>query len=163
MKVMIVVTHLLGTGHLSRALTLGRAFAEQDHEVFMVSGGMPAPQLDTRGLSFLNLPPLRSDGTDFTRLLDQSGTVADPAYFAARTNALTQAVRSFGPQILITELYPFGRRRFAFELLPLIERVRAEGGRVFSSVRDLLVGCRFEQNLNQISFWRSPRKGLFHQ
>ena len=29
MKVMIVVTHLLGTGHLARALTLARAFARQ--------------------------------------------------------------------------------------------------------------------------------------
>ncbi len=140
MKVMIVVTHLLGTGHLSRALTLGRAFAEQDHEVFMVSGGMPAPQLDTRGLSFLNLPPLRSDGTDFTRLLDQSGTVADPAYFAARTNALTQAVRSFGPQILITELYPFGRRSLAAEFRSALEAARnlPQPPIILGSIRDIL-------------------------
>ena len=33
MKVMIAVTHLLGTGHLARALTLGRAFAAQGHVV----------------------------------------------------------------------------------------------------------------------------------
>ncbi len=140
MKVMIVVTHLLGTGHLSRALTLGRAFAEQDHEVFVVSGGMPAPQLGTRGLSLLNLPPLRSDGTDFTRLLDQNGAVADLAYFAARTNALTQAVRSFGPQILITELYPFGRRSLAAEFRSALEAARnlPQPPIILGSIRDIL-------------------------
>ncbi len=140
MKVMIVVTHLLGTGHLSRALTLGRAFAEQDHEVFVVSGGMPAPQLDTRGLSLLNLPPLRSDGTDFTRLLDQNGAVADLAYFAARTNALTQAVNSFGPQVLITELYPFGRRSLAAEFKSALKAARdlPRPPVILGSIRDIL-------------------------
>ena len=49
MKVMIVVTHLLGTGHLSRALTLGRAFVQDGHDTFVISGGMPAPQLDQHG------------------------------------------------------------------------------------------------------------------
>ncbi len=140
MKVMIVVTHLLGTGHLSRALTLGRAFAEQDHEVFVVSGGMPAPQLGIRGLSLLNLPPLRSDGTDFTRLLDQNGAVADLVYFAARTNALTQAVSSFGPQVLITELYPFGRRSLAAEFKSALKAARdlPRPPVILGSIRDIL-------------------------
>ncbi|HBR43215.1 MAG TPA: glycosyltransferase, partial [Sulfitobacter sp.] len=43
MKVSIVVTHLLGTGHLARALTLGRAYGAAGHDVQVVSGGMPAP------------------------------------------------------------------------------------------------------------------------
>ncbi|SDW76186.1 Predicted glycosyl transferase [Ruegeria halocynthiae] len=140
MKVMIVVTHLLGTGHLSRALTLGRAFAEQGHEVLVVSGGMPAPQLDTRGLSLLGLPPLRSDGTDFTRLLDQDGVVANPAYFLARATGLTQAINSFKPQVLITELYPFGRRSLAAEFLSGLEAARElpQPPVILSSIRDIL-------------------------
>ncbi|KIC41153.1 glycosyltransferase [Ruegeria sp. ANG-R] len=140
MKVMIVVTHLLGTGHLSRALTLGRAFAEQDHEVLVVSGGMPAPQLDTSGLSLLGLPPLRSDGTDFTRLLDQNGAVADSAYFDARVTGLTQAIRSFAPQVLITELYPFGRRSLATEFLATLRIARElpQPPVILSSIRDIL-------------------------
>lgn len=140
MKVMIVVTHLLGTGHLSRALTLGRAFAEQDHEVLVISGGMPAPQLDTSGLSLLGLPPLRSDGTDFTRLLDQNGDVADPVYFAARATGLEQAIRSFMPQILITELYPFGRRSLAAEFLAALNATRElpQPPIILCSIRDIL-------------------------
>ncbi|EEE37294.1 Glycosyltransferase family 28 C-terminal domain [Rhodobacteraceae bacterium KLH11] len=140
MKVMIVVTHLLGTGHLSRALTLGRAFSEQGHEVLVVSGGMPAAQLDTNGMRVSGLPPLRSDGTDFTRLLDQNGKIADPAYFAARTTALTQAVRSFAPQVLITELYPFGRRSLAAEFLSALKTARglSHPPVILASIRDIL-------------------------
>ncbi|MTI02549.1 glycosyltransferase family protein [Roseibium sp. RKSG952] len=140
MRVMIVVTHLLGTGHLSRALTLGRAFVEQGHDVFVVSGGMPAPQLDTSGMTLLGLPPLRSDGTDFTRLLTQTGDIATPAYQEARANALIQAVGSFQPQILITELYPFGRRSLAAEFQAALEAAQELPSRpvILGSIRDIL-------------------------
>ncbi|WP_170426824.1 glycosyltransferase family protein [Ruegeria arenilitoris] len=140
MKVMIVVTHLLGTGHLSRALTLGRAFVSEGHETFVVSGGMPAPQLDSTGMTLLGLPPLRSDGTNFTRLLTQDGSVADEAYLTARKIALVEAVRSFAPDILITELFPFGRRSLAAEFLAALDSARALSPRpvVLGSIRDIL-------------------------
>ncbi|WP_171100627.1 glycosyltransferase family protein [Ruegeria sp. HKCCD7255] len=140
MKVMIVVTHLLGTGHLSRALTLGRSFSEAGHEVFVISGGMPAPQFDTNGLSILNLPPLQSDGVNFTRLLDQSGSEVDKTYLTARQTALVQALHSFAPDLLITELYPFGRRVLADEFLALLSTAEGLTRRpvVLSSIRDIL-------------------------
>jgi predicted glycosyltransferase len=140
MKVMIVVTHLLGTGHLSRSLTLGRAFRQAGHETFVVSGGMPAPQLDSSGVTLLGLPPLRSDGTDFTQLLTQSGDVADAGYLAARETALVKAVQSFEPDILITELFPFGRRSLASEFTAALEAAHALPRRpvVLGSIRDIL-------------------------
>ena len=49
MKVMIVVTHLLGTGHLSRALTLGRAFvADGQAHLFDVALSLPLVGLIVR-------------------------------------------------------------------------------------------------------------------
>ena len=140
MRTMIVVTHLLGTGHLSRALTLGRAFADAGHDVTVASGGMPAPQLNTDGVSLLALPPLRSDGTDFTRLLTADGDIADAAYLNSRAIALTEAVRRVNPDVLITELYPFGRRSLADEFLALLSTARSLPYRpvVLSSVRDIL-------------------------
>ncbi|CAD0184743.1 undecaprenyldiphospho-muramoylpentapeptide beta-N-acetylglucosaminyltransferase [Ruegeria sp. THAF57] len=140
MKVMIVVTHLLGTGHLSRALTLGRAFAQDGHQVLLVSGGMPAPQLDSAGMTVFGLPPLRSDGTDFTRLLTQTGDVADDAYFQARKRALVEAVRSFAPDILITELYPFGRRSLTGEFSAALDAAQELPAKpvILGSVRDIL-------------------------
>ena len=140
MRVMIAVTHLLGTGHLSRALTLGRAFAQQGHDVFLISGGMPAPQLDTTGITLLGLPPLRSDGTNFTRLLTGGGEIAGPDYLNTRLTALTKALRSFAPEVFITELYPFGRRVLSDEFLAALEAAQSlpEPPVVLSSIRDIL-------------------------
>ena len=50
MRVLICVTHLLGTGHLARALTLARAFAEDGHQVAVASGGLPVSHFDTAGI-----------------------------------------------------------------------------------------------------------------
>ncbi len=140
MKVMIVVTHLLGTGHLSRALTLGRAFVQDGHETFVVSGGMPAPQLDSTGMTLLGLPPLRSDGTDFTRLLTQADEVAGETYLKAREVALVEAIRSFAPDVLITELFPFGRRSLAAEFSAALEAAHNLPQRpvILGSIRDIL-------------------------
>ena len=46
-RVSILVTHLLGTGHLSRALTLARAARDAELRPQLISGGMPAGHLDT--------------------------------------------------------------------------------------------------------------------
>ncbi len=137
---MIAVTHLLGTGHLSRALTLGRAFAEAGHRVLLASGGMPAPHLAAHGVTLLQLPPLRSDGTDFARLLDETGTEAGARLFAARRDALCGAIRDLTPDALITELFPFGRRALSGEFLALLDAARdlPRRPRVLSSVRDIL-------------------------
>jgi len=140
MKVMITVTHLLGTGHLSRALTLARAFDAAGHEALVVSGGRPAPHLHPGHLGWLQLPPLASDGTDFTRLLTDGGGEADAVYLEARRIALRHALTGFAPDILITELYPFGRRALAGEFLSLLETAQDQTPRpvVLSSIRDIL-------------------------
>ncbi|MCE8533016.1 glycosyltransferase [Ruegeria pomeroyi] len=140
MRVMIVVTHLLGTGHLSRALTLGRAFATTGHQVRLVSGGMPAPQLDPAGLDLVQLPALRSDGVDFARLLTETGAEADAEFHNVRQAALLETLTAFAPDVLITELYPFGRRSLKAEFRALLEAARAlpRPPLVLSSIRDIL-------------------------
>lgn len=140
MKVMIVVTHLLGTGHLSRALTLARAFVAAGHGGLVASGGMPAPQLDHDGVQMLQLPPLRSDGTNFTRLLDETGAPADDAYLTHRSGVLNHALSAFQPDILITELFPFGRRVLSDEFLSLLDAAKAMPTPpvILSSIRDIL-------------------------
>ena len=139
MKVLIVVTHLLGTGHLARALTLGRAFAAGGHEVRVVSGGMPAHQFDHSPAELVQLPPLRSDGTNFTRLLDETGKPADDGVMAMRQSGLINALTP-APDILITELFPFGRRILAPEFLALLQAASAlpRAPVILASVRDIL-------------------------
>lgn len=140
MKVMIVVTHLLGSGHLSRALVLARAFEATGHAVVLVSGGMPAPQLDTSGLTLVQLAPLRSDGVNFTQLLDESGTLASTALMDARRDLLLWRLRAEAPDVLITELFPFGRRVLATEFTALLHASLTLEPRplVFASLRDIL-------------------------
>lgn len=140
MKVLIAVTHLLGTGHLSRALTLARAFAVAGHQVRVASGGFPAPQLKTDGVDLLQIPPLRSDGADFARLLTPDGAEAEDSYLSSRQEAFCAALRELQPDILITELYPFGRRKLKAEFLALLEAACALPRRplVLSSIRDIL-------------------------
>ena len=140
MKVLIVVTHLLGSGHLARALNLGRAFAGQGHDTCIVSGGVTAAHLNSDGVKVVQLPPLRSDGTNFTRLLTLAGQVADDTYLTGRTDRLCAAVKGFCPDVLITELFPFGRRVLADEFLAGLDAARglACPPVILSSVRDIL-------------------------
>ncbi|MGV6849777.1 MAG: glycosyltransferase family protein [Marinibacterium sp.] len=139
MKVLIAVTHLLGTGHLGRALTLGRAFAARGHAVTVASGGFAAPHLDAAGLRLVQLPPLRSDGTDFARLLTPEGDSADAAYMARRQVALLACLTDH-PDLVITELFPFGRRMLRGEFNALLEKCQHQTPppRIVASVRDIL-------------------------
>lgn len=140
MKVLIAVTHLLGSGHLSRALTLGRAFAHGGHKVVVVSGGFDVPQLDTNGVDLRALPPLRSDGTNFTRLLTDIGDVADADYLATRAEQMVATLHEVQPDVLITELFPFGRRVLRHEFLALLKATQtlAKPPQVYCSIRDIL-------------------------
>ncbi|ASM71074.1 MULTISPECIES: glycosyltransferase family protein [Roseobacteraceae] len=138
MKVMIVVTHLLGTGHLTRALTLGRAFVAAGDTVVLVSGGVPVAHLDFDGIDLVQLPPLKSDGVDFSRMLTPDGTVADAIYLQTRRQALLDAFAGLRPDLLITELFPFGRRILRHEFTALLQAAQALEVPVLSSIRDIL-------------------------
>lgn len=140
MKLMIVVTHLLGTGHLSRALALAEAFAARGWSVDVVSGGRPAPHLGSGGATLHQLPPLASDGADFATLLTADGRPADAQTFAARRAMLTGLLDALRPDVLVTELFPFGRRALAAEFDALLERARSLPAPplTLASVRDIL-------------------------
>ncbi|PLS22640.1 glycosyltransferase family protein [Neptunicoccus cionae] len=140
MRVMILVTHLLGTGHLSRALTLGRAFGNAGHDAHVVSGGVPVGNLPTEGITLHQLPPVKSDGVNFTTLLTQQGGVADADYLASRKAALLSCLERIEPDVIITELYPFGRRVLKGEFQAVLNRAQESPypPLVFSSIRDIL-------------------------
>lgn len=140
MKVLIAVTHLLGTGHLGRALTLGRSFAQAGHQVAVLSGGRAAPHLDARGVAVIQAPSLASDGTNFTRLLTESGDVADAEYLQTRSDFMVSTVQAQAPDVVITELFPFGRRSLSKEFLAVLYACEALPRKplILGSVRDIL-------------------------
>ena len=137
LRVMIVVTHLMGVGHLNRALTLARAFAENGHTARLVSGGLPVPHLAQDDM--IQLPPVRSDGEDFSRLFDAQDVLATPELMQARADTLCAAVQDMVPDILITELFPFGRRILRDEFTALLDAAHGMVRRpiVLSSLRDV--------------------------
>jgi predicted glycosyltransferase len=141
MRVLLWVQHLLGTGHLKRAATIARALVEQGLEMTLVSGGPPAPWLVPDGVELVQLPWVRARDLAFSALVDAQDRPLDDALRAARRDRLLALFRALQPQVVMTEMFPFGRRAFRFELLPLL--AAAAGARprpwVIASVRDILV------------------------
>jgi predicted glycosyltransferase len=141
MRVLFWVQHLLGTGHLKRAATLARAMADQGLTVTLVSGGPPAPWPLPDRVELVQLPPVRANDQTFSQLLDAQDRPIDEAFQAARRDQLLALLARVAPQVLITELFPFGRGAFRFELLPLLAAAAARQPRPWClcSVRDILV------------------------
>ncbi|MBI1776833.1 MAG: glycosyl transferase, partial [Proteobacteria bacterium] len=138
-RVLIHVQHLLGIGHLKRAATLARGLAAAGLEVTLASGGMPVSGIDIGAARLLQLPAARAVDTSFKVLVDADGRPIDDAWRERRRQALIEAYATIRPQLLVVEMFPFGRRAFRFELLPLLERAQADRVPVFGSVRDILV------------------------
>jgi predicted glycosyltransferase len=140
-RVLFWVQHLLGTGHLRRALTLARAMAEAGLRVVVASGGMPAPWLGANRVELIQLPPVRASDLTFASLLDEHDRPVDHRLLAMRRERLLALFRELRPQVVITEMFPFGRRAFRSELIPLLEAAAAARPRPWRlcSVRDVLV------------------------
>jgi predicted glycosyltransferase len=139
-RVFIYVQHLLGIGHLKRAVTLARAFAAQGLDVVLASGGSPVPGIAAAGVRLVQLPPARAADLGFKTLIDDSGRAIDAEWKRKRSQALLAAWTAADPDVLVLELFPFGRRQMRFELLPLLEAAAAAARRpvIACSVRDIL-------------------------
>lgn len=139
-RVSIIVTHLLGSGHLSRALTVAHAMRDAGLGVQIVSGGMPASHLRPSGVTFLQLPPVQSQGANFTRLLDDDGAAVSQSLLDRRGELIAAALRDFSPHCVITELFPFGRRALHGEFEAALAATAAMRPKplVFASIRDIL-------------------------
>src|SRR5689334_1108582 len=97
LRVLISVTHLLGAGHLTRAAAIARAFARGGHDVTLVSGGMPAPLIETGDARIVQLPPVRTAGTAFGTLLDEAGQPVGSERLEQRRRRLTAVLDEVRP------------------------------------------------------------------
>jgi predicted glycosyltransferase len=142
MKVMFYVQHLLGIGHLVRASRIASALVSDGQDVTMVTGGMEVDGFPATQVGNVRLPPLRSADDSFSGLADEDGREAGDVYLTRRKDALISAFDEIEPDCLIVEAFPFARRQMRFELLPLLDHVKAlpPGRRpmVVSSIRDIL-------------------------
>ena len=141
-KMLFYVQHLLGIGHLMRAGTLSRALEARGFEVTLVSGGTHVPGFHHGATRFVQLPPTRATDKFFKVLVDEHDKIIDEAWKSDRTARLLAIEEEVRPDIVLIELYPFGRRQMRFEIEPLIEAAHARPTPrplVVSSVRDILV------------------------
>jgi len=141
-SVLFYVQHLLGIGHLHRALRLVDALAREGIRVTLVSGGESLPELAAAAAGrVVQLAPIRARDASFTELVDQHGRPVDDALRAARRAALLAAFAAAEPDAVAVEAFPFGRRAFRFELDPLIAAARSRRPRalVLCSLRDIVV------------------------
>jgi predicted glycosyltransferase len=141
MRVLFWVQQLLGSGHLKRAATLAGALADEGLEVILASGGMPMALALPRRVEVVQLPAIRTSDSSFACLVDAAGEPVGDALWQERQTLLQGLLAARRPQVLITEMFPFGRRAFRRELLPLLEAAAALRPRPWRlcSVRDILV------------------------
>ena len=135
------VQHLLGIGHLRRAAALARAIADDGFAVTIASGGPAVPELDPGPVDFVQLPAARATDSSFSTIVDESGNKLDDTWWTIRRLALARAFERARPDIVMIELYPFGRRAFRTELRPLLDACAEAQPRipVAVSLRDILV------------------------
>jgi len=140
-KVLFYVQHLLGIGHVKRAATLARAMTAAGLEVTVISGGEDVPVLDSSGMTFVQLPSVKANDRSFDGLVDAEGNPVGEDLKQERKQKLLEIFQEIQPNVLIIELYPFGRRQLRFELIPLLEAAGKATPRphIVCSVRDILV------------------------
>jgi len=140
-RIFFYVQHLLGIGHLKRAAAVARALVEAGASVDLVLGGAPVSGIAPAGARVVQLPPAIASDAQFTNLLDEAGNKVDESWKAQRKQTLLAAFEEAKPDIVLLEMYPFGRRQFRFELLPLLDRIAGQYPKplVAVSVRDILV------------------------
>jgi predicted glycosyltransferase len=141
-SVLFYVQHLLGIGHLQRALSLVDAIACEDVVVTLVLGGeLPPWPISARAERLVQLTPVSARDASFKELVGPGGRPIDQKLEKSRRGALLAAFDAARPDALVIEAFPFGRRAFRFELEPLLERARARRPRprIICSLRDIVV------------------------
>jgi predicted glycosyltransferase len=137
-KVLFYCQHVLGMGHFIRSMEIIRGL--KDFAVRFCNGGENIPGfMLPPSVTVVNLPPLKSNA-DFTdiQVMDNLQNLAEIKEI--RTRRLLDEFEQFKPDLVIIELFPFGRKKFAFELVPLLTRIRLARGKtkVVCSLRDIL-------------------------
>ncbi|MFQ5640505.1 MAG: glycosyltransferase family protein [bacterium] len=135
MKILLYCQHLLGMGHYVRSMALAAGLSE--HTVFFINGGVAIPDIAVpKNVSMVQLPPIASD-VNFK--LAETPSLEEIQHL--RKQALLRLYDEVQPDVILVELFPFGRKKFAFELIPLLEANvnNTNRAQVMCSVRDILV------------------------
>ena len=144
-RLLFYCQHSVGLGHLVRSVNLVEGLAE-DFDVTLLNGGpWPAELPQPSTVDIVHLPALGLDAEYALVSRDERFTVEQA--LTLRGSMIQEAFNSVSPDVVLVELFPFGRKKFAGELMPLLEGARAARPAPFvaCSLRDILVGSRRDQ------------------
>jgi predicted glycosyltransferase len=134
--------HSVGLGHLMRSYALCERLAARFRVVLLCGGELPAGIPAPAGVEIVPLPPLGVAGGRFG---SRDRRLSTERAWALRSERIQTTLRATRPDVVLVELFPFGRAKFARELLPLLRAARAMGAFTACSLRDILVSGRDDQ------------------
>jgi predicted glycosyltransferase len=138
--------HSVGLGHLARSIALAGGIARHADVVLLNGGRLPAGTRIPPGVRLVNLPPL-GHGPGY-ELVSHDPHLDVAAAQEQRARTVLETFAGTDPAVVLIELFPFGRKKFLPELLPLLDAAVARGRhrpRLVCSVRDILVRGRLDQ------------------
>jgi predicted glycosyltransferase len=136
-KILFYCQSSLGIGHTIRSLRIAEGLSES-FEVHYLNGGESISGLEIPlGIKCTDLPPIVSD-PDFDTVHAVGSDLDVESTIERRRNLILRTFQHFAPDIVLVELYPFGRGRFHAELEPLLEYAKEHGSKIVCSVRDIL-------------------------
>jgi predicted glycosyltransferase len=139
--------HSVGLGHLVRSYALCAELAERFRVVLVCGGPVPDGIAPPRGVELVVLPAL-GIGPD-GRLVSHDPRFSVEEAWRERHVRILNTLHSVRPAVVLVELFPFGRAKFAREIVPLLEGARAGGAMCACSLRDILVRGRRDQRRHE--------------
>lgn len=145
-KALIWGESLVGSGHARIQSELARQLQVRGWEVAVVTGSRrQTDNFDFGGAEMFHQPALRLKSSDadpynMASLVTPDGlTLAtDEAYRSRRRERLLEIYHSWQPTVVVTEMWPYARANFDFELVPLAQAIRADRVRLYSIARDIM-------------------------
>ncbi len=156
MNILHYTQHVLGIGHLFRSLAIDAALAPAT--VHLITGGPEVSLSLPANVRHHPMPALRMDN-QFQSVLTVDQDADLETTWQQRETLLLDLFHRLRPDVIVVEMFPFGRKRFARELLPLLEanRTLPRPAITLCSVRDILVEKddqhRFERKVLK---WLNP-------
>jgi len=137
--------HSVGIGHLRRSIAIAEPLTQRFRVVFLNGGRFPDAIPQPKTIKFIDLPPLGMDADGKLIARNNGQSLAEAKKL--RRKMIMEIYLRLRPEVLLIELFPFGRKKFAFELLPLLRAAQRSAPKplVVCSLRDILVDGRDDQ------------------
>ncbi|MCC6920218.1 MAG: hypothetical protein IT548_13535 [Alphaproteobacteria bacterium] len=131
------VNHLWGVGHFTRTAAIANAVVDAGGAATIIAGNKPVSGRAQDGVAVVALPVIRAPDPTYARLVDTEGAAVSGDLWDERRRLIDATLAGGRWDVLVTETFPFGRRKLARELLHLVGAAKERGMTIVSSIRDL--------------------------